>query len=69
MGAAAQELELYGLNTDGAPTLIGNASAAAFFPAYHGAFFIQANGSLNDPVTCLFFEPAPPKLMSKECPR
>ena len=68
MGAEAQELELYGLDASNNPILIGRASAAAFFPAYRGEFFIDAQGLLNESDACLFFDRTTPKLISKGCP-
>jgi hypothetical protein len=69
MGAGAEELELYGLNTNDMPVLLGKASAAIFFPLYHDAFFIEAQGAFDEPATCLFFDSMHSKLISKECPK
>jgi hypothetical protein len=69
MGAGAEELELYGMKTGDTPVLLGKASAVIFFPIYHDAFFIEAQGALDEPTTCLFFEPAHAELVSKDCPK
>lgn len=69
MGAADEELELYGIGSNDTPILLGKASAAIFFPIYHDAFFIESQGDLDEPATCLFFDSANSKLISKECPK
>lgn len=68
MGAEAEELELYGLTPEGSPLLLGMASAAEFFPIYRGGFFIEAQGLLHDPRTCLRFDAAQGKLWRGGCP-
>jgi hypothetical protein len=69
MGAEAEELELYGLNTNDIPVLLGKSSAVTFFPLYHDVFFIEAQGLLLEPTTCLFFDSTNSKLISKKCPK
>jgi hypothetical protein len=69
MGAGAEELELYGLKSNGTPILLGKASAVIFFPIYRDTFFIEARGASDEPKTCLFFDPSHAKLISKECPK
>jgi hypothetical protein len=68
MGAEAEELELYGLTSKGSPLLLGTASAAEFFPIYRDGFFIEAQGLLHEPRTCLRFDAAQGKLWRGGCP-
>ena len=69
MGAEAEELELYGLDANNTPVLLGHSSAAIFFLRYHDTYFIEARGLLLEPTTCLFFDRARARLATKECPK